>query len=182
MYYEYAFDSIPNQAEPTHSNATASRHIVTKLGKSRNKVEGLVMALTVIGVHGIDMAAYDEQFSPFSTASSVASTAVHKEAAAEPTGSSGTLIPSGSKSFASTAVHEDAVNPYMACVHEEHPRHCCSHTPRTKLLLALLATVIVLALGALGIGVYFAVRNGTSVLRSAVTAFHAQEPQLLRCI
>jgi hypothetical protein len=63
---------------------------------------------------------------------------------------------------ASTAVHKDAAsaaaNPYMACVHEDkpHPQRCCSSCAwnrRTKLVLAMVTAVIIVAGVALGLGI-----------------------------
>lgn len=46
---------------------------------------------------------------------------------------------------------------------EEHPRHCCSQTPSTKLVLAAVAILVILAGAFLGLGLHFYLHKGESV-------------------
>jgi hypothetical protein len=102
----------------------------------------------------------------------VASTAIHKDAAADQSSSSGAMI-----GIAGDALHRDqhaaaAANPCMACVREEHPymacvhegehrpRGCCGRSRKTKMMLAASATFLIVLGVALGLGLHFGLQKG----------------------
>jgi hypothetical protein len=85
-----------------------------------------------------------------------ASTAVHNET--DQGSSSVPLV-----GIAGCALHDSQheANPYLACVREEHhPRRCCGQTRRTKLMLAAVATFIIVAGVALGLGLHYGLQKG----------------------
>lgn len=63
--------------------------------------------------------------------------------------------------------HDQPLYPEMACVREEQqqqqqqrPGRCFSRSPNRKLILAMLATIIILAGAVLGLGVYIGTHKG----------------------
>jgi hypothetical protein len=93
----------------------------------------------------------------------VVSTAIFKDTAAGQSSSSDTMI-----GIAGDALHGNQhaaaeSSPFLACVHEEEqrrPNRCCAKKRNTKLMLAAVATFLIVAGVVMGVGIHFGTQKG----------------------